>query len=86
MKIGALFVLPYLLFGTVAGDWAIGGPDSAGHGRQLLLGGAILLAFFLIGVRAIGRYQRFMGFSRWQWAILPPLALGVGIALRIYAL
>lgn len=86
MEIAAVFVLAYLLFGTVAGDWAMRGQTTAGSGRQLLLGGAILAAFFLIGVRATLRYGRFMGFPRWQWGVLPPLALIVGILLRFYAL
>jgi len=31
-KIGAVFLLAYLLFGTVAGDWAMHGPTTAGYG------------------------------------------------------
>ena len=85
-KIGSVFLLAFLLFGTVAGDWAMRGPTTADYGRQLLLGAASLTAFFLIGVRATLRYNRFMGFSRWQWGTFPPLALAVGIALRFYAL
>lgn len=86
MKIAAVLVLPYLLFGTVVGDWVMRGPTTAGCGRQLLLGGAVLLAFFLIGLRATARYHRFLGFSPWQWGALPPLLLSIGIALRFYAL
>lgn len=86
MKIAAVFILPYLLFGTVAGDWALRGETTAGYGAQLSLGAAILLGLFLIGARSVVRYHRFLGFSLLQWMILPPLALCVGIALRAYAL
>ena len=85
-KIAAVFLLFYLIFGTVAGDWCLHGHATAGSGRQLLIGAAILALFFLIGIRATQRYHRFMGFSTWQWRVLPPLALATGMALRIYAL
>jgi hypothetical protein len=85
-KIGAVFLMAYLLFGTVMEDYTIHGPTTAGCGTRLMLGAAILVLFFLIGVRATLRYSRFMGFSRWQWAALPPLALAVGMTLRFYAL
>ena len=86
MKFAAVFVLAYLLFGTVAGDWAMHGPTTTGYGRQLISGGAILAAFFLLGLRGTRRHSRFMGFSRWQWGVLPPLALAAGMVLRFYAL
>lgn len=86
MKIAAVFILPYLLFGTVADDWVLRGETTADYGAQLILGAAVLLCLFLIGARSVVRYHRFLGFSLLQWMVLPPLALGVGIALRVYAL
>lgn len=86
MKFAAIFVLGYLLFGTVAGDWMLRGRDTAGHGRDLLMGAAILVLLFLVGIRATGRYGRFFGFSPWQWRVLPPAALCIGVALRIFVL
>ncbi|HEX4795974.1 MAG TPA: hypothetical protein VH370_19455 [Humisphaera sp.] len=85
-KIGATFLLAYLIFGTMAGDWLKHGQATLGCGKNMLLAAAIFTLFFLVGVRATGRYNRFMGFSKWQWGIMPPLALAVGITLRFYAL
>jgi hypothetical protein len=86
MRFAAFFVLAYLLFGTVAGDWAKHGPTTAGYGQQLLLGGSVLFALFVLGIWVALRYGRFLGFSRLQWGLLPPFALVVGVVLRLYAL
>jgi hypothetical protein len=86
LKFSAIVLILYLLFGTVACDWAMRGQSTFGEGRQLLLGGGILVALFAIGVWTTIRYNHFLGFSRWQWGALPPAALIAGIVLRFYVL
>jgi hypothetical protein len=85
MKIAAVFVLAYLALGAVAGDWWLHGHLTAPYQRQLMIGSAVLAGLFIIALWATRGRHRFIGFSHWQWRILPPLALAVGVALRVYA-
>jgi len=86
MKIAAVFVLAYLTLGAVAGDLWFHGHLTAPYRQQLLIGSAVLAGIFIIALWAKRGRHRFIGFSHWQWRILPPLALAAGVALRVYAM
>jgi hypothetical protein len=86
MKFGALFLLGFVLFGTVAADRFMNGRTTAGYTNYLMLGGGLSLGLFALGLWAARRHGTFLGFSRWQWAAFPVASLAAGIAARVYML
>jgi hypothetical protein len=86
MKIGALFLLGFVLLGTVAADRFLNGRTTAGYTNYLMFGGGVACTLFALGLGVAKRHRTFMGFSRWQWAAFPVACFAAGIAARVYML
>ena len=86
MKIGALFLLGFLLLGAVAADRFLNGRTTAGYTNYLMFGGGVACTLFALGLWAAKRHRTFLGFSRWQWAAFPVASFAAGIAARVYML
>jgi hypothetical protein len=86
MKFGALFLLGFLLLGTVAADRFLNGGTTAGYTNYLMFGAGLACAFFALGLWAAKRHRTFLGFARWQWAAFPVAPFAAGIAARVYML
>ncbi len=85
LKLVAMVLLGYLLYGTVAGDWWLGG-ETTKYGWWMLAGAAAVFGLFALGIRVARAHLRFLGFSLIQWSALPPLALVTGVLLRVFVL
>ena len=86
MKIGALFLLGFLLLGAVAADRFLNGRTTAGYTNYVMFGGGVACTLFALGLWAAKRQRTFLGFSRWQWAAFPVVSFAAGIAARVYVL
>ena len=85
-KFPAIFLLGFLLLGTVVADRVLHGPTTAGYGRELLAGCAVAVAFFGLGLWAARRHRTFFGFSQWQWGLVTIASFGGGAAARAFLL
>jgi hypothetical protein len=83
----AVLLLAYLIAGTMAEDWFLGGEVSShirdpGVLKWVIFGAVLFAGLFILGIWYSRRHGVFFGFRRWEWIAMVGSSVLAGILIR----